>query len=247
MRLCMDGAQSPDEVRMLDPVIDLWIPHWQALRNRDSSPALRALYAEIAARGEPVWHYTCNTNMKALDPLDYYRLKEWQVWELGLSGSCYWAYNSWRGDPWDDFDGEIADCGAIYDGPGAPITSRRWEATRDGREDYQALHLLRKAGRAAGGETAHRVQAFIDALVAEVLAAPMDVAVFERARGRLLDVLAEHCGANPPVLTTEPSFAAAPGEVRLTWVTDRPTEGCCYRIPGDARWRELRFDHAPAP
>lgn len=247
MRLCMDGAQSPDEVRMLDPVIDLWIPHWQALRNRDSSPELRALYAEIAARGEPVWHYTCNTNMKALDPLDYYRLKEWQVWELGLGGSCYWAYNSWRGDPWDDFDGEIADCGAIYDGPGAPITSRRWEATRDGREDYQALHLLREAGRAAGGETTHRVQAFIDALVAEVLAAPTDVAVFERARGRLLDVLAEHCGANPPVLTTEPGFAVTPGEVRVTWVTDRPTEGLLrYRIPGDARWRELRFDHAPA-
>lgn len=245
MRLCMDGAQSPDEVRMLDPVIDLWIPHWQALRNRDSSPELRALYAEIAARGEPVWHYTCSTNMKALDPLDYYRLKEWQVWKLGLGGSCYWAYNSWRGDPWDDFDGEIADCGSIYDGPGAPVTSRRWEATRDGREDYQALYLLRAAGQAAGGETAQRVQASIDALVAEVLAAPTDVATFERARGRLLDVLAEHCGAHPPALAGAPSFAATAEGVRVTWAADRPTEGVLrYRVPGDARWREVRFDRA---
>jgi len=247
MRLCMDGAQDPDEVRLLDPVIDLWIPHQSTLYHRPFSTELRALYAEIAERGEPVWTYTCSTNMKALSPLDYYRLKEWRVWDLGVGGSCFWAYNSWRGDPWDDFDGEIADCGTIYDGPGEPVTSRRWEATRDGREDYKAMHLLRESARASGEEAGARVEALIDSLVAEVLASPTDLAVFDRARGRLLDVLAEHCGSQPPALTDGTGFAMADGDVRVTWATDRAAAGVLhYRVPGDAEWRALRFEAAEA-
>ncbi len=247
IRTCMDGAQTPEEVRMLDPVIDLWIPHQAALYARPYSPELRALYAELAARGEPVWTYTCSTNMKALSPLDYYRLKEWRVWDLGVGGSCFWAYNSWRGDPWNDFDGEIADCGTIYDGPAGPITSRRWEATRDGREDYQALHLLREAARARGPETAARAQALIDSLVAEALANPTDIEVFDRARGRLLDVLAQYCGADVPALTEGLSFAWDDSAARVAWETDRPTEGVLhYRVPGDEQWRVLAFDTGTA-
>jgi len=232
MRLCMDGAQNPDEVRMLDPVIDLWIPHQSALYHRDWSEEVRQLYAEIAERGEPVWTYTCSTNMKSLDPLDYYRLKEWRVWDLGVQGSCFWAYNSWRGDPWDDFDGEIADCGTIYDGPGEPVTSRRWEATRDGREDYKALHLLREAGH----------EELADELVDEALADPSDLAAFEDVRSRLMDAVAAHCGSDPPELTAGPEFARADGALAVSWTTDRPTEGLLhYRVPGDARWRSRHF------
>lgn len=247
MRLCMDGAQDPDEVRMLDPVIDVWIPHQSALLRRAHSEELRDLYAQLMERGEPVWTYTCSTNMKALSPLDYYRLKEWRVWDLGVQGSCFWAYNSWRGDPWNDFDGNIADCGTIYDGPGRPITSRRWEATRDGREDYKALHLLREAARAQGGEAQRRVEALIDSLVAEVLANPTDLEVFGASRGRLLAVLERHCGSDPPELTGAVSFEAVAAGVRCTWATDRPAEGVLfYRVPGDAQWRSADFEMAKA-
>jgi hypothetical protein len=247
MSLCMDGAQNPDEVRMLDPVVDLWIPHQSALYTREWSEELREVYRKIAAAGKPVWTYTCSTHMKSLSPLDYYRLKEWRVWDLGVSGSCYWAYNSWRGDPWDDFDGTIADCGSIYDGPDRPITSRRWEATRDGREDYKAMHLLREVARIQGAETAARVEALIDSLVAEVLATPQDLAVFERARARLLDVLVAHCGEGAPGLSAAPEFTWTGEALRVRWEADAMTEGLLrYRIPGDARWREIRFKEAGA-
>ena len=103
--------------------------------------------------GKPVWTYTCSINMKSLDPLDYYRLKPWRAWKLGLNGVCYWAYNSWRGDPWNDFDGEIGDCGAVYNGPLGPVTSRRWEAWREGLEDYLYLHLLKSAAAATDAQT----------------------------------------------------------------------------------------------
>ncbi len=245
MSLCMDGMQDPDEIRMLDPVIDVWIPHHNALYGRAWSDEARRLYSELSARGEPVWTYTCSTQMKALDPLDYYRLKEWRVWDLGVEGSCYWAYNSWRGDPWNDFDGEIADCGAIYEGPGEPITSRRWEATRDGREDYKTMWLLREAARATDAETAARVTALIDSLVDEAIANREDVEAFERIRARLLDVVERHCGENPPKLTAAPSFEAIPAGVRCEWETDRPASGMLlYRVPGDADWREVDFEAA---
>ncbi len=245
MRLCMDGAQNPDEIRMLDPVVDLWIPHQSALYTRDWAEEAREVYAEIAARGIPVWTYTCATHMKSLCPLDYYRLKEWRVWDLGVSGSCFWAYNSWREDPWDDFDGTIADCGTVYDGPDRPITSRRWEATRDGREDYKMMHLLREVARMQGAEAADRVEALIDSLVAEVLAAPEDISVFERARARLLDVLVAHCGEGAPDLEAAPKFTWTGDALRLNWAANAMTEGLlCYRVPGEDRWRKVRFESA---
>ncbi len=243
VRTCMDGAQSVAEVKAMDHVIDLWIPHQSALYHRAEAEELRALYKTLMDKGEPVWTYTCSTNMKALDPLDYYRLKEWRVWDLGVQGSCYWAYNSWRGDPWNDFDGPIADCGTIYDGPDGPISSRRWEATREGRDDYLYLHMLRRAGERAGGETQARIDALLTSLVKEVLASPKDLTVFEAARARLIEVLRKYCGSDPAKLTKEPEFATAKGRATCTWATDEPSAGrLFYRVPGDAAWQTQDFD-----
>jgi len=245
IRTCMDGAQSVAEVKAMDPMIDLWIPHQSALYHSKEAEQLRALYRALSEKGEPVWTYTCSTSMKSLHPLDYYRLKEWRVWELGLQGSCFWAYNSWRGDPWNDFDGPIADCGTVYDGPHGPITSRRWEATREGREDYLCLHLLRQAGKAAGGETEQAVESLLTDVVQQALAEPRDGERFESVRRRLLAALAEHCGAEPPQLTRRPGFAYEKGRVTCSWDTDRSAAGILFcRVPGDAEWRTTEF--APA-
>ena len=243
IRTCMDGAQNMAEVTALDPVIDLWIPHQNTLYAHKEKAELRKLYADIMAKGEPVWTYTCSTNMKALAPLDYYRLKEWRVWDLGLQGSCYWAYNSWRGDPWNDFDGNIADCGAIYDGPEGPVTSRRWEATLDGREDYLYLHMLNAAAAKADPQTRAGIEAFISESVATVLGSPRDVGLFEGVRDALGDALQKHCGANPPRVLQGPDFVVNGNQITCSWRTDIPAQGSLYyRIPGDARWSALRFE-----
>ena len=245
MRTCMDGAQNLAEVRALDPVIDLWIPHMTTLYSHAEKTELRALYRQLSERGEPVWTYTCSTEMKALDPLDYYRLKEWRVWDLGLEGSCYWAYNSWRGDPWNDFDGEIADCGTIYDGQTGPISSRRWEATLEGRDDYLTMHTLREAARRAGKETGDTVAALIGSIVAETIASPRDLELFGRQRARLLEATRRHCAAHIPSLTAPPSFSYAGGAVTCSWAADQPTAGCLYyRVSGDAEFSTLDFDMA---
>ncbi len=237
MRTCMDGAQSVAEVRALDPVIDLWIPHQTTLYSSAEREELRALYRELGARGEPVWTYTCSTFMKALDPLDYYRLKEWRVWDLGLEGTCYWAYNSWRGDPWNDFDGEIADCGAIYDGPDRPITSRRWEQTREGREDYMLLHMLGQSTEKLDEPVARDVEEFITNLVTDVLDNPRDTAGFAARRQSLCAAVAWSREADRPKLTSAPALEQGEEGLSCTWATDRPAAGrLLYRVPGDAEW-----------
>ena len=231
IRTCMDGAQSVAEVQAMDPVIDLWIPHQTTLYRSKEREALRDLYRNLMAKGEPVWTYTCSTNMKAMHPLDYYRLKEWRVWELGLQGSCYWAYNSWRGDPWDDFDGEIADCGAVYDGPNGPITTRRWEATRDGREDYKCLHLTRAAQGSAKRE------AEIDTIVRKVLASPLDSTAFAVERKELLTELVGLVKLGAATLADPVTFTVEGEHLGARWSFSRPaTAFVYYRLPGSAEW-----------
>ena len=135
----------------------------------------------------------------------------------------------------------------VENGPDRPITSRRWEATRDGREDYKAMHLLREISRMQGAEAADRVEALTDSLVAEVLTARDDLAVFQRARKRLLEVLVAYCGEGVPPLAEEPRFAWTDEGLRVRWAAEAMTEGVLrYRVPGDARWRVLRFEEADA-
>jgi len=43
------------------------------------------------------------------------------------------------------------DCAMVYAGTNGPITTRRWEAFRDGAEDYECLMLLKKYAPKAKG------------------------------------------------------------------------------------------------
>ena len=243
MRTCMDGAQNLAEIRLLDPVTDLWIPHQTTLYSHQERSEIRALYRELMARGEPVWTYTCSTHMKALSPLDYYRLKEWRVWELGMQGSCYWAYNSMRGDPWNDFDGEIADCGVMYEGQTTPITSRRWEATRDGREDYLCLHLLREGAKGQPREQEHND--WLDDLVSRALAQSADPAAFQTVRRELQLRLAEILGQRPLRVAKLPTATRSPAGISVEWETGTDSQGVLFwRDPAFAGWNRTRTDAA---
>jgi hypothetical protein len=243
MRTCMDGAQDVAEIKLLDPVIDLWIPHQTTLYTHKDRKAIRALYKDLMKRGEPVWTYTCSTFMKALSPLDYYRLKEWRVWDLGVQGSCFWAYNSMRGDPWNDFDGEIADCGVMYEGQTAPITSRRWESTRDGREDYLCLHLLREASKGKADEK--ELNAFLDDTVAKALKQTNDPAAFQELRRNLLSRLADTVGSTSPVVTQAPKAVPISTGRLITWETAEPSHSLLlWRAPGRAQWHEAKSSKA---
>ncbi len=250
VRLVMDGAQSLAEVKRIDPYIDVWIPHLTMLLRRDPDGKLLAYYKRT---GEPVYTYTCSTRMKALSPYSYHRLKPWQAARLGLDGVFYWAYNSWRGDPWNDFDGPIADCGVIYPPAwGKPITSRRWEASREGVEDWQLLRLVKRLADAAGpqGDAARKL--IVDALN-QVTAEPKDVGRAAAYRLRLIAAAEQLAGRAPlRVLKAQARESATKGDylgapavlprLDVSFATNRPAAGkLLYRVRGDDAWREAAF------
>ncbi|NPV04872.1 MAG: hypothetical protein HPY67_09085 [Syntrophaceae bacterium] len=91
---------------------------------------------------EKSWWVYSNTPMpaKSASPWYYYRLLAWRAWSAGASGIGFWSYSDTSGtSAWDDLDGRRPDWAVVYEGvngAASPVSSRRWEAFREGVEDY---------------------------------------------------------------------------------------------------------------
>jgi len=134
------GGANAENLACLGPYVDIWCP-FLTLVKRD--PELVRFLKETGRR---VWCYEAEGNVKRLHPLGYYRAQPWIAFSYGLEGVGFWTYR-YR-DLWDRW----AMYGMVYEGDG-PVPSKRWEAYRDGVEDYNYLSLLREAiedARSAG-------------------------------------------------------------------------------------------------
>lgn len=242
----MDGAQDEEEIRKMDPYIDIWIPNIAPLVNPDEGPGVLKLYHQIQAAGKPVWFYTCSTDMTALPVNSYYRLKPWLVWKFGLDGVCYWAYNSWRADSWNDFDeaNPYSDNGVIYSGGDSPVTSKRWEASREGLDDYLYLYLLKSSIAVAKKSKINEAdsEAFLNSLPEKVLSHQDDVAITEQAREQLLDTLLK-VHAQIPFAgiqswnTEKPVISINSGVAQIAWpVLDGNQARLYYKTTDDTIW-----------
>jgi hypothetical protein len=98
------------------------------------------------------WTYKFSTRMIAQPIIEYYRLTPWENWVIKSEGIAYWTYACFLGDPLDMFDitnkGYGWDEGIVYYGYGKDkkiiIDSKRYEALREGIEDYCYLWLLNR-------------------------------------------------------------------------------------------------------
>ena len=89
----------------------------------------------------------------------------------GTTGIGYWCYNI-GGDPWTRIKDEYP---LVYPGRTRPVTSRRWEAVREGIEDYRILVALRDRLRSdASPPLDPAVQTQIRHLLKDGLAALLD-------------------------------------------------------------------------
>jgi len=240
VRLVMDGAQSVEEVRRMDPYIDVWIPHLRSLQRPKAGPPLLEQYRKT---GEPVHTYTCSVHMKSLSPYTYHRLKPWQAAKLGLDGVFYWAYNSWRGDPWNDFDGPIADCGAIYNGVDGPISSRRWEASREGIEDWQIMRLVERLAKVEGidKQAATRARKLVDEALDTVLSKKDKPDLANRYRVKLIKTAVALAESNPLAVGAVAETMKG-RDLIVTFKTNRPAAGkLLYRVFGDKAWHAVEI------
>jgi hypothetical protein len=190
-----------ERIEAIAPYVAIWCPHLSSYEERTTDVEF------MRAHGDKLWTYACSGPAKALPPHPYYRLMMWKAWQRGFTGCGFWAYADagWQGDnAWDDFDGYNPDFAVIYTArnapPGVPrseaiIPSKRWEAWREGIEDYELLRLVHDAARGAEAagqvDRAAELRNALRRAVDSALAAPDDPEAAEGARRDLLAVL---CG-----------------------------------------------------
>jgi len=133
--------------------------------------------------GKEVWSYAAGGGKKA-DPFRGYRLQAWRAFKYGATGIGFWAYadTGSSGTAWDDSDGNRPDYAVVYEGENSIVSSKRWEAWREGVEDYELLLQAKKKVKPG-----QEIEEF-ERRVAGVLERPNDYPYFLETRRFLLAI-----------------------------------------------------------
>ena len=194
-------GKGPKEFERFKGLIDIWCL-------QDSHCERHPQWLEqIKEFGKQVWTYECLRPMKAKDPYSYYRLLPWRAFKRGQTGAGFWIYYYGLnfkpgGVPWDDTLRPRGFSGVVYDKSGSSIPvyceniipSRRWEAWREGVEDYQYLFEVQKAIDQISTENpkqAKRFQQSLDKTIDYVLRNSSDCNGVYNARRELNKLLTE--------------------------------------------------------
>jgi hypothetical protein len=122
-----------DHLRELQGLVDLWQPNLLAVRGH---------LGEFFTQLQKEWWIYGNTKSPAKlgSPLHDYRLLAWWAWHYRASGVGFWSYSDTNGSSaWDDIDGPRPDWAVVYESDKGVVSSRRWEAFREGLEDHALL------------------------------------------------------------------------------------------------------------
>lgn len=183
------GKGPADFMRFKD-LIDIWcLSEGDSLRHP-------CWLKSIKSFGKEVWTGNARGPGKANEPYSYYRLMPWRAFKRGQTGAAFWTYvDYYKKGHWDDTGCPAGDYGVVYGfciqsaidtlGEGI-VPSRRWEAWREGIEDYQYLYELQKAiglTKQRNPQKAKQAQQVLDAQVDYVLKRPHNGdAVYEARR-----------------------------------------------------------------
>ncbi|NOS72003.1 MAG: DUF4091 domain-containing protein [Verrucomicrobia bacterium] len=147
--LYMDGGGELPMFEAMATCMDIWTPSIYMLAEKTP------LMDVVRRNGKMLWSYNCaytyarpvGPNLKNMNIASDYRSAALFALRHGATGIGYWCYNIGP-DPWGRIDLEYA---LVYPGRTKPVTSRRWEAVREGIEDYRIVAALQKALLANGG------------------------------------------------------------------------------------------------
>ena len=94
--------------------------------------------------GKPFWLYGSASSQNAASLRHRYA---WTAWAHGAGSSWFWAYNYGSNDPYDDFDGRLAETSARMVWPprnsgGALVFSVSWDGMREAADDMAYLKTL---------------------------------------------------------------------------------------------------------
>jgi hypothetical protein len=147
-------------------IIDIWCLH-----ERDSE-----INKIKELNTNNIWTYNEKGPGRANPPYQYYRLMGWRAFQRKQNGAGFWVYADELNyhSSWNDSIYPTSRYGVIYPYQTGPdniqgekiITSRRWEAWRDGVEDYQMLFQTLQLIK---NDKSSISQEFIDSLVHKIL------------------------------------------------------------------------------
>ena len=161
----MEALDIRDDFAFFERNCDVWVPQ---LGRFDKS--LDRMLERLSA-GKEVWFYTClfpngaYPNRFVDYPLIKTRVLHWINFKWGFTGYLHWGFNQWRGgDPFKNVEpphGDSVlppgDAWIVYPGELQLLDSMRYEAMRDGVEDFELLTLLAKKDRAKADEIANSI------------------------------------------------------------------------------------------
>jgi hypothetical protein len=140
---------SKEQLARMMPYADIYAP--MHISSWDIDPGSKVRMVEMRADADEMWTYTCAHDAKHLSPLAYYRGQMWMAFTHGHSGGGFYTYSQIPGKFWHMMPGEYA---LVYLNADGPTPSKRWEAVRDGVEDYSMLMALKTAAAATGADPA---------------------------------------------------------------------------------------------
>ena len=180
------GNHASDEAfEMMLPHVSLWMPILHL--PKDKMDRLKS------RRGHGVRLFSYQISVKATNPYWTYRMSAWQALRHGFEGIGVWNYSHVNGKSnWDETDGPGVDYALIYEGPGGrPVPSVRWEAWRQGIQDFRYFEWVRQLAAGAGqSDLALRATRFADSEIGAVLT-DRDPGRAEQAVRRLRELAAE--------------------------------------------------------
>jgi len=197
------NAYGPTGLPMLEalaPYIDVWAPPVNMVACEENKMAF------LRQMGIPLWSYNCSYNnynklmtasrtLKEADIVSEYRTAGIWAFRHGLQGTGFWTYCCSDDDPWTRTETEYV---LVYPGTTGPVTSRRWEAVREGIEDFRILTALRAAKEDKGdGLLSEESRSAIDRLLRESIPNFVDGLTKEEGlrslRREIMDCVARVC------------------------------------------------------
>jgi hypothetical protein len=130
------GGARAELLQPLEDLIDVWAPDLHLVREQPEE------LGRIFKHGKQYWHYEAPGDQRLLDPLGFYRMKPWVAFQMGMTGGGYWVYS--QAQFWSSPPGGGSEYGSVYPTDRGPVTTKRWEASREGIQDFELLWLLRK-------------------------------------------------------------------------------------------------------
>ena len=138
----VDGGGELPMFEAMAPVIDIWVPSIIMLAE-DS-----AVMDLVRGTGKALWSYDCvahyarpvGANTKDINLAGQYLTQPLFALRHDATGIGYWCYNISGEDPWGRMQLEYP---LVYPGREKTVTSRRWEAVREGIEEYRIVAGLK--------------------------------------------------------------------------------------------------------